>query len=578
MKNLKWPARVWSAGAAFVMCGALALPAFSQAPASDADASNEVLSEPVLQILGIDKEQIDPPAGASAKTEETAGKVKAALEEGVRAFASQNGPAAIAAFEKARTEDASLAPATLYFAKLCFATNNEQILNTGRTALETTLASEKDRDTAEAYYLFGRLALAGGRLADADLHFQKALSLSSQGGLPSAAGGEGAKPDDAATKRQRSFLKDIYANQVQVALARRSMSEAESLVNSWLALDADDAQALFRRGQIMYQSDPKSKSKQDEARKDLEKAYQLSVDAQKKDPNAKPDDLAPLPPPELVMIQLHTANQKTKEAEEEVTKLKAEIESKYGANKKEAGRIYSSLAMWYMQTNKAGEAQVMATEAMKADPKAPALQKMSALMRYFTNDPTVKEDFAKMANAEPGDFMVTNTLALILAESDSAEDKAKAVQLAEMNARLNQNSADALSTLCWVYYSVERTSEALQVYNLLVQAVQNGAQLSGDTAYFMARVVVLSNLQNKFEAATQLLQLAKSSQGTFKHRAEAEKWLEDLTGKSSTKPAPATGSTLPKIQAVPTPAGGGTTPASGTSGTPNPGSGSSGNN
>jgi hypothetical protein len=120
----------------------------------------------------------------------------------------------------------------------------------------------------------------------------------------------------------------------------------------------------------------------------------------------------------------------------------------------------------------------------------------------------------------------------MLCESGKPEDKNKAVRLAELNFKLNQKSADALSTLGWVYYRAGRTQEAFNIYGGLLQAVQEGrAQLNADTAYYMAKVIFdTPNAGNRLDMVVNLLKVAVQSQGRFKNRQLAQVWLDQLAG------------------------------------------------
>lgn len=573
MKKLMGPARVGSACIALLLAVIAAQPVAAQ-PAPTTEEQNKQLDDFIVQVLGVEKEQIEAPADATKDVKDAATKVRDSLRSGIRNFAQQKLEDAVKDFTAARETDKSLSPANLYLAKLCFATQDQNVQNAGRQFLERAVATSEGRNEPEPYLLFGRMAVAGGRLTDAELNFAKALSL-----VPddSSAGGA-APPDSPAAKwtstRRKTFRKDVYANQVQVAIARGELTEAQMLVGEWIKIDADDAQALFRQGQIEYQLNVKDKKIDPalvaEILKTLQSAYDLAKTAHDKEIAGKEDrkdELPPLPPAELVLIQLHTANGVDKEAEDAVKALEADAAKLYGENPKQLGNVLSSIAMWYMQKGKISDAVKAANAAMAADSKAPALKKLSAMMQYLSNDPSAKETFKAMNIDEPGDFMISNTLALILCESEAEADKTKAVQLAEINAQLNQNSMDALSTLCWVYYKTGRKPQALQAYGLLVQALQKGAQLSGDTAYFMSQVAIDSGADEAeaYKAAKLFAQAAVDSQGTFKHRDAADAFLKRMKFSS---PAGAGGGTAPRTGGTTPPAGGSTSGTGGATGVP----------
>jgi hypothetical protein len=87
--------------------------------------------------------------------------------------------------------------------------------------------------------------------------------------------------------------------------------------------------------------------------------------------------------------------------------------------------------------------------------------------------------------------------------------------------------------LGWCYFNVGRYQEALKVMGAFTQ----GAQISPDTAYYFAKVL-LATQGFASRDVFNLLESAVAAKGPFKHRREAEMWLKNLRGDSGdAKPA-----------------------------------------
>jgi tetratricopeptide (TPR) repeat protein len=279
---------------------------------------------------------------------------------------------------------------------------------------------------------------------------------------------------------------------------------------------------------------------------EFQEAYRLQKEA--KDKGQYKND-AIVERPELIMLQLHTAANKLGRAREELKRIQADEQNIQSSDPKEAGRIFTQVSIWHLRQGEFEQARTYATKATTLDKESPALKALSAMLGYYSNDPQAEIDFTKMHADSPGDFFSSNYLALILAESSDETKRGRAVQLAEMNARLNPQSAEALSTLGWCYYNVGRFQEALKVMGVFTQ----GAQISPDTAYYFAKVLLAAN---KFATRDvfNLLESAIQAKGPFKHRREAENWMRGLRGDAPLEPKPSTSviSTPPAVTPEPT--------------------------
>jgi tetratricopeptide (TPR) repeat protein len=518
------------------------------------------LNEDLMTVLGIHKTQLDEGAAVGEDAKKAIREARVDIQEGVRAFQQRDGENALKELAAAVVKDPSLPPPNVMVARLCFSSNDQNVVNQGRGFLERAVISHKQ--TPEVFFLLGRLALTEGRLSDAELNFEKAQLFTppKQGEVrdpelpPTAAVGW-------SDVRRDAFLKEVYAGRVSVCEQRGQWNEAEGHLISWIALDPNDAMAHYRKGRVLFLKEAQDESKKPknyaEARKEFESAYTMALEQIQNTENK--DELTVVLPPNLAMQQMLAGTPDNKATQEEVDELLKLVESY--PNDKEKARVYSELSKWYLQQNNPTKAGELAGLAQGKDKESPAMNQLSAVMRYYANDPGALTDFTKLNSDAPDDFTASNYLALLLAESRRPEDKKKAVRLAELNVRLNPKSSEAVSTLGWAYYRDGRTPDAMQVYAALLQAAQRGeGQINADTAYYIAKVTFDSpGATERLGGIINLLRQSTSSQGPFKNRQLAQQWLDKLSGNtgddvgSNLDTNPTRGGTPPAPVATPTP-------------------------
>ena len=85
----------------------------------------------------------------------------------------------------------------------------------------------------------------------------------------------------------------------------------------------------------------------------------------------------------------------------------------------------------------------------------------------------------------PGRLDIVNQLALLLVEQDDPESQNRAVAFAELNAKANENSADARVTQAWVYYKLKahERGEPGPVHGLQL------GNLTPDSTYLVAKMI-----------------------------------------------------------------------------------------
>lgn len=514
--------------AVFVAATATSQPAWGQ-PAARVNPDEILTADVITRVLGLENSDLTPDDKLTGESRETMEKKRKLMAEAVVAFRNGDGDGALAKFEDAIQIDASLPPADVFLARLCFAVNDQNYVRLGLSILNR--AADKHPEAPESYLMFGQLALLEGRLTDAYVLFEKAAqAIDVRAPLLSES-------------KTMQYKKLSYSGRVSVCEQRQNWDRGLIELIPWLALDPADPSALFRKGRLIFMKDPKDAAKINEARKLFEDAYQAAVAARTKD-----EELPAVPPAELALLELYTANGEVEKARSEIALLDRKT-TEWQADPREGSRVYSTISQWYLGQGEFKQAETYAAKATELDKDSQALKQLTAVLHYFAGDLQAEAEFSRMNQEQPDDFFAANFLALTLADAKTADGNAddvkrgKAVRIAEINARLNPRSPVALATLGWVYLNVGRVNEAAQIFGTLEQ--QQNLQISPDTAYFMAKTFAAlpsAQFPNALGRSKSLLELAVNAGGAFRYRPEAERWLTALGG---TVPQRNTGTTVP---------------------------------
>jgi tetratricopeptide (TPR) repeat protein len=332
--------------------------------------------------------------------------------------------------------------------------------------------------------MMGDLAFQDRRVTDADVLFSKATQLTTE------------YTENA--KRKRDFEIRCHAGSAAVAEARKQWEVAEKHLQGWLDLDPDNASAHQRMGIVLFQL-----SKPTEALEQFREAKKL-------------DDKAVQP--ELAMARLYDDAKKRDVA-------KKLVEAAIKAVPKDP-TVLLAASQWYLGQNDLDAAKTHADAALLADPKSLEAKVVRGAVARVSRDYKLAEKYFNEAHVQsPGSFPASNSLALVLIESDDKDARQRALEMAEVNVAMNRENSpqqvNALTTLAWVYYKLGRREDAEKI---LAQITQNNA-LTTDGAYYVAKL--LSDRGEK-DRARKILEEVLANEPMFATRPDAVDLLAKL--------------------------------------------------
>jgi tetratricopeptide (TPR) repeat protein len=395
------------------------------------------------------------------------------VDQAVKSFQRGDAEQALALLRAASRKYTNLPPPRLLLARMYLA---RQDVGPARASLEQ--AAVESPDYPETYAMFGALALYEGRLTDAWLNYEKAESLVGKVKL--------------ADDQKATVQKALCSGMATVAARRRDWPRAEAALTAWLALDAANGPARQLLGVALFHQ-----AKRDEARAALEQAAK--------------DDTA-LGPPAITLGRLY--------GEEGNSQKAAEWMERAVKDAPQDIRAHLGYARWLMDQDQPEKARGHAEIAVRLDAGSGEARALRGLILWHLHEyETAEPIFQTLHDESPGSFEFRNYLALSVAEQP--KPKQRALELAEINARLFPSSPAALATLGRVYDRLGRPAEAEQA---LRSATARGA-VSSDGAYWLARVVFA---RGQTEEAVRLLKLALDAKGAFAYRKEAAVLLDQI--------------------------------------------------
>ena len=355
-------------------------------------------------------------------------------------------------------------------------------LQPARAELEDTAV--KFPGDPEPYMMLGDLAFQERRITDADVLFSKATELTT------------AFTEN--PKRKRDFEIRCHAGSAAVAESRKQWDVAQKHLAGWLELDPDNASARQRLGIVLFQL-----GKQQEALAEFKEAKKLDGKAVH---------------PELAMARLYD------DAKQRDTAKKLIEQAVKSAPQDPA--VLLATAQWYVGQNDLPAATVNADKALKLDPKSlEAKVVRGAIARVARDYPTAEKFFNEAHVQSPGNFPASNSLALVLVETDDKESRQRALEMAEANVAMHRdgspNQANSLTTLAWIYYKLGRREDAEKI---LSQISQNN-QLTTDGAYYVAKLLVDRGEKDR---ARKILEEVLTNEAMFATRADAVDLLTTL--------------------------------------------------
>jgi tetratricopeptide (TPR) repeat protein len=403
------------------------------------------------------------------------------IDNAIARFGDRDIDGCRAVLERARNNNPKLPPPGVMMAMLWLSVNQ---LPPARAELEQTVV--KFPSDPEPYLMLADLAFQDRRVTDSAVLFERAGQL--------------AASYEENPKRKRDFEVRYNAGTAAVAEARQQWPTARKFLDSWIALDPDNAGARFRLGSVLFRLGDESA------------ALTQFQEARKLDANALL--------PEMALARLYDEDRKKDLA-------KKWLESALKAAPQDPAVLLAA-AQWYLGQNDLATAKIIADKVLVQAPKSLEGRIIRGVIARVARDYPTAEKFFNDAHVQsPGNFAASNSLALVLIESDNKESQQRAVEMAEMNwARFRENSpqqVNALTTLAWVYYKLGRREDAEKI---LDQIARNNA-LTSDGAYYVAKL--LSDRGEK-DRARQILEQVLAGEAVFATRPDATDLLKSLKG------------------------------------------------
>jgi tetratricopeptide (TPR) repeat protein len=384
-----------------------------------------------------------------------------------------------AVLERAKSNNVKLPPPGVMMAMLWLSVNQ---LAPARAELEDTAV--KFPADPEPYLMLGDLAFQERRITDSSVLFDKATQL--------------AAVFTENPKRKRDFDIRCNAGSAAVAESRKQWEKAQDHLTKWLELDPDNASAHQRMGIVLFQL-----GKEQDALAEFREARKLDGKAVQ---------------PELALARLYDDAKKRDVAR----KL---IEAAVKASPNDAA-VHLAAAQWYLGQNDLDKAKVSADAALKLDARSLDGKVVRGAIARVARDYKTAEQFFNEAHVQsPGNFPASNSLALVLIESDDKDAQQRAMEMAEANAAMHRDNSpqqvNALTTLAWVYYKAGRREDAEKI---LEQISRNNA-LTTDGAFYVAKL--LADRGDK-ERARKILEEVLDNEPMFATRPDAVDLLAKL--------------------------------------------------
>jgi len=425
------------------------------------------------------------PAAGQATVQSVIGRAvsddthNADVESAIARFRERDFDGARVILERIHSENPKLPPSGVMMATLWLSVNQ---VPAARLELDRTAALTPD--DPEAYLLLADLAFQERRVTDSAVLFDRAAELTAA--------------FDANAKRKRDFLIRSHAGQAAVDEARERWEDARAEILQWVEIDPDSANARQRLGTVLFRLDR------------IDEALENFREAKKLDPALRQ--------PELLLASLHDQAKQPDKARELVEKA---VEAAGG---EVAVRV--NAANWFLVHGDTAKARENAEAALEIDPKSLEGRLVLGTIARVTRDfDTALRCFEEAHNQSPRNYPASESLALVLAESEAKDDLQRAVELAETNfAMVKENQqlqVAAASTLAWVYYKLGRMADSERI---LAQIAQNNA-LTADSAYYVARILVD---KGEKEQARRILEQVMANDPVFANRVVAEELLASL--------------------------------------------------
>ncbi len=402
------------------------------------------------------------------------------VEKAIERFRVRDTEGALDLLRQARQKVPEVPPAEILLGKMHLAAGQEPA---ARKVLEQAI--EKYPADPEPYLIFGEQAFAQNQLSDAQLLFSQGLELANR--------------YNENPLRKTDMLVRSHAGLASVAERREAWSTAEQHLEQWAKQDPSSANAKHRLGRAKFMLNQ------------VKEAYSLLQDAARLSESGEGDAL---PSAEATLARLYEQRGGRSEATQLIERaLRADSPS---------NQTLMAAARWYFETGQYPKAQTVLEALLKREPESLDALLLSGIVARMVKDyPLAESRFERAHVLAPTNFDAVNQLALVLAEQPEQEKQNRAVQYAEMNLRLHNNSPEAGIALGWIYYQLGRTQDAERVLNASLKA----GGIGPDSSYFVAKIFYDRGLSS---TAAGLLKEALETENLFVHRSEAQALLNRI--------------------------------------------------
>jgi tetratricopeptide (TPR) repeat protein len=408
------------------------------------------------------------------------------VADAIRQFGAKNYAAAYEHLEAAKKSTPRLAPPEIMMATLHL--DAEQPAQAIAFLERAILRVPQD---PEAYLILAERALAEGRYSEAEFMFQRATkNVESYTDNP---------------RRKQDIQVRALSGASSVDEARANAKDAKPKLESLIKLDPRNTGAYERLGRVLF------------ALGDQKAAYAAFQSAAEMDKK--------LPPAELSMAYLFTDRPTVEKwLNFALNKGRQDLRTQLGA------------ANYMLKHNQLDTAKTHAEEAVKLDPDGFDANATAGLVaRAMADYPKARAYLEKAHLLAPTHTGVINNLALVLVETPN-EGRERALEFAELGTRQSGNSREAMSTLGWIYYRLNRRREAERAFSAAMTMPDGSTSktMSSEMAYYLAH---LAKEQGNIPEAIQMLKEALNTELPFAYRKPAEEFLAQLSKLDKSQPA-----------------------------------------